>query len=155
MVDAIAAGSKWGAEDDTDNNLVVHSLVHRIPNCLLASIDGLPVASFGRTLTFGFGGDSQPIKSVFLPGVPLCFGVGPNGTRKRIAVGHQHGLMVVWPELGGLHVAVACNERPNEHLVWLQGGCLYAVADIWLTRFHVKTIKSKDKERSSFAALAS
>lgn len=158
MVDAIDAGSKWGEDDDTDYHLAaVNPIRKEVPKCLLACLDGEPVVSFGRTLSFGFSGHDKPLKSVSIPGVPLCLAVGPNGTRKRIAVGHQKGLVVVWPTVGELHLEVACNERPYSHAMWLPGGRLYAVSDNWLTRFHVKNQKiqaqgrTKLRRRAAFA----
>jgi hypothetical protein len=138
-VDAIDAQSEWGQDDDTDTGrMMANALAQQSSKCLLACLDGEPVVSCGRTLSFGFGNHDKAFKSVSLPGIPFCLAVGPSGTRKRIAVGHHKGLAVVWPSVGGLHLEVACNERPYSQAMWLPGGRLYAVSDNWLTRFHVK-----------------
>ncbi|HBJ34579.1 MAG TPA: hypothetical protein DDZ51_07410 [Planctomycetaceae bacterium] len=161
MVDATDAQTKWSVDGDTDNDLLTHSLVRHRRYCLLASIDGVPVTSFGRTLTYGFGSDGQSMKSIAIPGAPLCLAGGPLGTRKRIAVGHHKGLVVIWPAVGGYHLEVACNERPYNQLLWLPGGRLYALSDHWLTRFHVKnhqiraqgTIKLRSEDVVALVAL--
>lgn len=142
IVETIDAESKWNQDDDTVSHLtLINPLGQESPRCLLACLDGEPVVSCGRTLSFGFSTHDKPLKSISIPGVPLCLAVGPNGTRKRIAVGHHMGLVVVWPSVGELHLEVACKDRAYSHAMWLPGGRLYAVSDNWLTRFHVKSQK--------------
>lgn len=103
--------------------------------CFLESVDDVPVVAFENVVAWGFGHSSQ--RSIKVGGTVQCVALWPSGTRKRIAVGHSRGLDLIWPEPGNVKSVSADDQQPYQHVLWMQGGRLFAISDRELYRYHV------------------
>lgn len=134
---AVTFEDTWNSQEVISQEVFEQQLKgSKAPRCLLDAVDGMPIVAIENILIVGFiEGKNQ---SANVAGTILSLGLWPSGTRKRIAVGHDLGLEVAWPEIGGLRLEMACDQRPYQHVLWMQGGRLFAISDDVLYRFYVR-----------------
>lgn len=132
----------WDSDQDTDPGFGVLSS-EKPPIGLLTHIDQLPIAVLEKSLISALSGFGKEPRIASIPGRAYALAVAAPGTRKRIAVAHEKGLMIAWPEYSEIRTLVACNEYAYQHVLWMQGGRLFAVGDGQLTRFHVRYLSAQ------------
>lgn len=98
-------------------------------------LDGALVTAFGRNVIVG-AETSNPRKSV-VQGVVRCIAISPPNTRRRIAVGTDAGLEILWPGTFGQHLSLG-DSQPFDHVLWMPGGRLFAVAHDRLYRYQIR-----------------
>ena len=104
---------------------------------------GEHIACIGNSLIYDVLGSSST-RVEKLNGTANALAISAPGTRKRIAVGHTAGLDVFWPTVNSLNHGRICNERPYEHVLWMQGGRMFAISGSTLYRFHVQANSAKE-----------
>jgi tetratricopeptide (TPR) repeat protein len=111
--------------------------------CLMNVLGGEHIACIGNSLIYDVLGSSST-RVEKLNGTANALAISAPGTRKRIAVGHTAGLDVFWPTVNSLNHGRICNERPYEHVLWMQGGRMFAISGSTLYRFHVQANSAKE-----------
>ncbi|HBE66539.1 MAG TPA: hypothetical protein DDW52_00185, partial [Planctomycetaceae bacterium] len=98
-------------------------------------LDGTLVAAFGKSIFVG--AETGSPWTCAARGVIRCIAVSPTATRRRIAVGTDAGLEILWPGTSEQRLLLD-DSQPPDHVLWMPGGRLFTVAGDHLYRYHIR-----------------